>query len=249
MITLIQPDWPAPTHIKALSTTRVGGRSLKPYNTFNLATHVGDDTTHVMQNRAELGKFMPAEPVWLNQTHSNKVVELTDSRALLEPFDASITQTPGLACVVMTADCLPILLSDTAGSFVAAIHAGWRGLANGIIANTLHQLNKLHKIETNQQDVLAWLGPAISQQHFEVGDDVRNIFLQLSTENQGAFIPHGSKWLCNIYALARHQLNALGVNKIYGGDYCTFEQNEQFHSYRRDGVSGRMASVIWISQP
>ncbi|MFT4928239.1 MAG: YfiH family protein [Phenylobacterium sp.] len=247
-IILIRPDWPAPANIKALSTTRQGGFSSPPYHSFNLASHVGDDKTVVEQNRAELARHMPAQPIWLDQTHTNKVIELgiephTISQS--ESFDASITRVPQLGCVVMTADCLPILLTDTAGSFVAAVHAGWRGLANGIIANVMARVE-----QAGNSEVLAWLGPAISQQHFAVGDDVRDIFIALSPDNQTAFIPHPlhhNKWLGDIYALATQQLNALAIHHIYGGEYCTYGQSELFHSYRRDGVSGRMASAIWMT--
>ncbi len=243
-ISFIRPDWSAPANIKAIITTRRGGHSSPPYHSFNLATHVGDNPADVMKNRAELRPQLPSEPIWLDQTHTNKIIELKSASEPNESFDASITTAPGLVCAVLTADCLPILLTDTKGSFVAAVHAGWRGLANGIIANALAT-----ESAKNRSEVLAWLGPAISQKHFEVGDDVRDIFIALSTDNQAAFISCNdkeNKWLADIYALATHQLNALGVSKIYGGEYCSYAQDELFHSYRRDGVSGRMASCIWI---
>jgi YfiH family protein len=235
-----------------LCTTRKGGHSVAPFDGFNLATHVGDNPGAVVKNRFELSRYLPGEPVWLNQTHTNKVIELVScqpmSQGVREPFDGSFTRKPHMVCTVMTADCLPILLTDKQGSFVATVHAGWRGLANGIIANALAHISSEHQI-------LAWLGPAISQKHFEVGDDVRETFLALSATHQHAFIRARSstinktstnKWFADIYRLATIQLNLLGVDHIYGGNYCTYEQSERFHSYRRDGEGGRMASCIWI---
>lgn len=241
---ILHPDWPAPEQIKALCTTRKGGHSLAPYDSLNLATHVGDDPERVRRNRAELARYLPTAPVWLNQTHSNRIINLDEARQSPgnEPFDGSISTTAGQVCALLTADCLPLLLTNTAGTVVAAVHAGWRGLAAGIIENCLNK----SLLRQNRSEVLAWLGPAISQAHFEVGDEVRDIFVALSADNRRAFVAHGSKWRADIYALASNQLKGLGVEQIYAGEHCTYAQPELFHSYRRDGTSGRMASCIWI---
>jgi YfiH family protein len=239
-VKFIYPDWPAPSHIKALTTTRKGGFSKQPFDSFNLALHVNDDVEQVLKNRHLLNQSLPSSPFWLSQTHTNKVVELTADTSNTPPnesFDGSFTSQAGVVCTVMTADCLPILLTDIQGSFVAAVHAGWRGLADGIIENSLSN------IKTDTSDVLAWLGPAIGPECFEVEYDMKN---QFADDEQAAFKVYGDKWLCDIYALAVKRLNKLGVSKIYGGDHCTFKEDEQFYSYRRDGVCGRMASCIWI---
>ena len=244
----IYPDWPAPVNIKALITTRKGGFSKPPFASFNLADHFNDDVEQVLKNRQRLNQSLPSSPVWLSQTHTNKVVELTTQGKVSEAhssqpyngesFDGSFTTQPNVVCTVMTADCLPILLTDTKGSFVAAVHAGWRGLADGIIENCLQNLN------VENGDALAWLGPAIGPECFEVGDDMKN---QFAGDEQDAFKVHGDKWLCDIYALATKKLNTYGIRKIYGGDHCTFKEDELFYSYRRDGICGRMASCIWIA--
>lgn len=237
---LILPDWPAPAHIKAFTTTRAGGQSTPPFDTFNLAQHVGDTPKVVEQNREALRQILPSEPVWLNQTHSNNVVLVDGASSIEGENDGSITFDDNIVCTVMTADCLPLLLTDRQGSFVAAVHAGWRGLANGIIAQCLQQIS-----DSSRHEVLAWLGPAIGADAFEVGDDVKAVFIGLSEDNAAAFNPHGQKWLCDIYMLARLQLGELGVKNIYGGEHCTYSRQDKFFSYRRDGQCGRMASCIY----
>ncbi|MFA5984237.1 MAG: peptidoglycan editing factor PgeF [Methylococcaceae bacterium] len=235
----VVPDWPAPNNVHAATTLRVGGVSLPPYESLNLAQHVGDDPQAVANNRqlikAVLG--LPAEPVWLDQQHSNQVIQV-DQASLGLIADASYTSSQQVVCAVLTADCLPILICDQEGTTVASIHAGWRGLLAGIIENTMARLpNRVW---------LAWLGPAIGPACFEVGDEVRAAFLQKSAIFAAGFTPKcDGKWLADIYHLARIQLTALKVEQIFGGEFCTFTEQELFFSYRRDKQTGRMATLIW----
>lgn len=240
---LIIPDWPAAARVRAASTTRLGGISSPPYHSLNLAEHVGDDPAHVAENRRRLAAAVgyPAEPAWLEQVHGNEVVAAETVRAPVAA-DAAWTRALGQPCVVMTADCLPVLLCDRAGTVVAAAHAGWRGLASGVIAATVARLN------VPPTELLAWLGPAIGPDAFEVGEEVRAAFLALDAGNAGCFQPSpAGRWLADIYELARRQLRALGVSAVYGGDYCTFSDSERFFSYRRENRTGRMASLIWLA--
>lgn len=238
----IKPSWPAPSNIHACTTTRLGGFSTTPYAQLNLGDHVGDDANTVEKNRNLIKEHLqlPSDPVWLQQTHSTTLIRSDDGS---QNADASFTQQPGIVCVVLTADCLPILLCNQAGTLVAAIHAGWRGLAAGIIENTLEHL------PAKPDSLMAWLGPAIGPQKFEVGDDAKEILLASLPEGSSAFQPREEKgkWLCNIYHLARLRLRKKGVEEIYGGEYCTYTQHELFYSYRRDKTTGRMASLIWMS--
>lgn len=239
---LVIPLWPAPANVKAVSTTRLGGYSVSPFDSLNLGNHVGDIPASVSLNRQWLQQHaqMPAEPYWLNQVHSADVVVLPATETL-PAADAAFTRRPQQICTVMTADCLPVLFCDRQGTQVAAAHAGWRGLCDGVLENTLQHF-------TNVKHVMAWLGPAISQQAFEVGDEVRSAFVQRQATAAQAFIPGKTtgKWLADLYLLARLRLMAAGVTAIYGGEYCTFRQSQQFFSYRRDGQTGRMASSIWL---
>jgi len=236
------PNWPAPSHIKSLQTLRAGGKSEGKYKSFNLATHVNDDIDLVNSNRELLDQFLPSSPHWLNQTHSVDVIELPSATF---NADASYTRDKNTVCVVQTADCLPLLVTNKKGTIVAAIHAGWRGLLNGVIENTIHKMNM------SPNELLVWLGPAISQKLFEVGADVKNNFCEKDQHAEKAFraIPD-QKWLADIYHLAKMRLKASGVTEIYGGsvtdDYCTFANKLDYFSYRRDGETGRMASLIWI---
>jgi polyphenol oxidase len=235
----LQPDWPAPSNIHAATTLRTGGVSQGKYANFNLAMHVGDDPELVHQNRGLLktGLKLPSEPIWLNQTHSNRAIEAIASESS-QPADASYTNRAGVVCVVLTADCLPLLVCAADGSEIAAIHAGWRGLVDGIIDNTIAALTS--------KEVLVWLGPAIGPERFEVGDDVRQAYLGKSTEFAPAFKQQNeNKWLADIYRLARINLAMLGIDKVYGGGFCTVTDDEQFYSYRRDKETGRMATLIW----
>ena len=236
----IIPDWPAPVNVKALQTTRRGGISGAPYDSLNLGDHVGDAPLAVAHNRILLNTLLPSEPVWLEQVHGTKVVN-ADMTDCLPQADACIARHRAAVCVVMTADCLPILLCDTRGTVVGAAHAGWKGLAAGVIESTVRAM------DVAPQDVMAWLGPAISQQAFEVGKEVRALFVDADPQTAAAFIPgQQGKWLADIYRLARLRLNALGTTQIYGGSYCTYRESEKFFSYRRDGVTGRMGTFIWL---
>jgi len=235
----ITTEWPAPASVHAATTLRTGGVSFGAFNSLNAALHVGDNAEFVRQNRTIIKEMLdlPGEPVWLEQIHSNKAVDAANS-GLLQQADASYTDKPGVICAVMTADCLPVLVCASEGSQVAAIHAGWRGLLTGVIGNTL--------AEIASHDVLVWLGPAIGPDCFEVGDDVRDAFLLKSTAFSTAFKARGKgKWLADIYQLARIDLAALGVHKIYGGTFCTVTEQERFYSYRRDKETGRMVTLIW----
>ena len=238
---LILPDWPAPPGVRAVSSTRQGGVSRPPYDRFNLAGHVGDDPACVAANRQGLRAMLDLaqEPAWLEQVHGVNVIA-AETVTTPPAADAAWTREPGQACVVMTADCLPVLLCDRAGTVVAAAHAGWRGLAGGVIGATVAQMN------TAAADLLAWLGPAIGPRAFEVGDEVRAAFLALDAGNAASFQPSpAGRWLADLYELARRQLRALGIDAIYGGEHCTFSEPELFFSYRRENRTGRMASLIW----
>lgn len=230
------PDWPAPANVKSLQTTRLGGVSAAPYSSFNLGDHVGDEIKDVVANRQQL----PSPAAWLRQTHSTIVVDASMVNTPIEA-DASFSRSEGVVSVVMTADCLPVLFCDQQGTVVAAAHAGWRGLCDGILEATVKAM------DVKAEHIMAWLGPAIGPQAFEVGDDVRNEFIRHTAIAAAAFTPHSNgKWLGNIYLLARQRLNQLGVTQIYGGTECTFSDSERYFSYRRDGVTGRMASLIWL---
>lgn len=241
MIDLLQPAWPAPASVRAVSTTRKGGVSSGPWAGLNLACHVGDDPADVEANRRLLANQLdlPKPPAWLTQVHGNRLCELPLAESACEA-DAATTSSAGEVCVVMTADCLPVLLTDRAGSRVAAVHAGWRGLAGGALEAGVSAFD-------TPQQVLAWLGPAIGPAAFEVGDEVREAFLRVDRQNQRGFKPsRPGHWLADLYRLARWRLEALGVSAVFGGDCCTFSDAERFYSFRRDGTTGRMASLIWI---
>lgn len=237
------PNWPAPAHVQACCTTRLGGVSQAPFASFNLGDHVGDDPLAVAENRRLLSLALPNPPHWLTQTHSTQVNIITTPTAnAVLPADASVTQIPEAVCVVMTADCLPLLLTDQQGTVVAAVHAGWRGLCDGIIERTVAAM------AVPATTLLAWLGPAIGPNAFEVGAEVRAAFVAQAIEAEQAFIPQqNGKYLADIYQLARQRLQAVGVSNISGGTDCTVTDSERFFSYRRDGQTGRMASCIWIS--
>lgn len=239
----IIPDWPAPETVKALSTTRSGGFSLSPYNSLNLGTHVDDEPNTVIKNRDYLvdAAQLPASPRWLNQIHSTRIINSTDWQFDIDA-DAMISQQENHICTIMTADCLPLLLCNKQGDIVAAIHAGWRGLAAGIIEKTIAEFR------CNPQDILVWLGPAIGPNQFEVGVDVYQTFTEHSAKAAQAFQQVDvSHYLADIYLLARQRLIALGVSAIFGGDLCTVSDKQRFFSYRRDQITGRMASMIWIT--
>lgn len=238
--TIITPDWPAPANVRAAQTTRQGGVSRAPFETLNLGGHVGDDPGQVSANRARLQAALelPAEPVWLTQVHGVEVVPAAAGSACA---DASWADRPGVVCSIMTADCLPVLLCDDGGEVVAAAHAGWRGLVAGVLEATVAAMHR------PPQRLLAWLGPAIGPDAFEVGDEVRQRFLAADAGAADCFQPSpAGRWLADLYALARRRLAQAGVEAVYGGEYCTVGQPELFFSYRRDGRTGRMASLIWL---
>ncbi|KKC98016.1 peptidoglycan editing factor PgeF [Photobacterium halotolerans] len=239
----ITPDWPAPENVKAISTTRSGGISLGPYAGLNLGDHVGDEPAAVAHNRQWLQQQLGLvhAPAWLSQTHSTRVLDLHEPLTQIPNADASVTRETGIACTVMTADCLPVLLCDRQGTQVGAVHAGWRGLADGILEETVRTFSA----EVDQ--ILAWLGPAIGPAAFEVGGEVRAQFLADDPAAEAAFQPKGEKWLADLYQLARLRLQRQGVTQIFGGTECTYADPARFYSYRRDGVTGRQASLIWLS--
>jgi len=237
---LIVPDWPAPANVRAVQTTRKGGFSAAPYASFNLGSHVGDNPLVVARNRMLLEPLMPSEPIWLNQVHGVAVVDAGQAACLPEA-DACVSNHKGAVCVVMTADCLPVLLCNESGSVVGAAHAGWRGLCDGVIESTVSAM------QVPPTTLMAWLGPAIGPEAFEVGDEVRAAFIEKQSAAASAFVARGQgKWLADIYRLAALRLQALDVEQIYGGGYCTYRDGERFYSYRRDGVTGRMGTFIWL---
>lgn len=241
MIEIIQPQWPAPATISACCTTRQGGVSESPYDSFNLALHVGDDEARVRQNRRALRDQLqlPAEPGWINQTHGTRAVVLEQDSD--READAAVTREPGQIAVVMTADCLPILICNRAGTEVAAVHAGWRGLRAGVIPAALATM------QTAGDQLMAWIGPGISQACFEVGDEVRAAFADSIQDASGYFTAHGpGHWLCDLAGLAERVLNQHGVSQVFRDPHCSYRDAELFYSYRRAATTGRMAALIWI---
>lgn len=238
----ITPNWPIPSHVKALTTLRSGGVSLTPFDSFNLAMHVGDAPTAVLQNRDILQKSakLPTKPLWLKQVHGIEVVTAEDFSSEETPeADAAIAFHPNQICTVLTADCLPILLCDQKGSKIGAVHAGWKGLAQGVIEATVE------KLSPNPENLLAWLGPAIGPESFEVREEVHSVFSQV--DERKAFRPFGQEaWLLDIYYLAKLRLMRLGIKQIFGGGYCTYRESDRFYSFRRDKITGRMATLIWF---
>lgn len=236
----IIPEWPAPHCVKALITTRMGGFSQGRYAGFNLGDHVGDEALAVRQNREFLCKYLPAEPKWLKQVHGTKVANADTLHAPVEA-DASFARKANTLCAILSADCLPLLLCDANGSVVAAAHCGWRGLAAGVIEKTVSAMR------TAPDTLLAYLGPAIGPKAYEVGADVHEAFLRGDAGAQQAFAAHApGKWRADLYLLARQRLNRLGVKIIHGGNFCTYTEANRFFSHRRDGNTGRMASLIWL---
>ena len=238
---LIGPEWPVPARVRAAVTTRQGGCSLAPFESLNLAEHVGDDLQSVQKNRGRLREALqlPQEPGWLQQVHGTRTVQLP-LRAVPEA-DASVSRISGLACAILTADCLPVLFCDAAGTVVAAAHAGWRGLLNGVLENTITAM------ACPSGQILAWLGPAIGPDAFEVGSEVRDAFVRKNASADAAFRAAApGKYMADLYALARQRLKAAGVHRIYGGGECTYHDTQRFYSFRREARCGRMASLIWM---
>ena len=246
----IVPVWPVPTRVRAMVTTREGGVSKGSYASFNTASHVGDVPAHVAANRALLESEITAPVQWLRQVHGTRVSKVDRIEKAPIEADGVCTSVAGLACAVQTADCLPLLVCNHVGTQIGAIHAGWRGLASGIIVKALQQFNG------PASNLYVYLAPAISSKHFEVGEDVYDAFVHsqsitgLTPEQvERAIRPAGyARYYADLYQLARFQLQYLGVSNIYGGEYCTYDDSEKFFSYRRDGVTGRMASLIWLEK-
>jgi polyphenol oxidase len=251
---LITPDWAAPANVRAVMTTRRGGVSVAPWDSLNLGVHVGDSQGSVLQNRRRVREEgrLPSEPVWLEQVHGTSVVVLDETHAASAAegkrprADAAVTSREGVVCSIQVADCMPVLLAARDGSVVGAAHAGWRGLAGGVLEAAVQSMGK------PPGELVAWLGPAIGPANFEVGDDVLDAFLRSAAPadraaTEGAFTRKSiSKWLCDLYALARLRLAVLGVTHVKGGGRCTVAEKDEFFSFRRDGQTGRMAALIWL---
>lgn len=234
-------SWPAPKNISALCTTRVSGFSQAPFDSFNLAQHVGDNETNVARNRQLLQEQLniPAEPVWLNQTHSiHCVIPENDAN---RDADAAITQSRLHPLAILTADCLPITLCSKQGTEIAAIHAGWRGLFNGIVENTVS------KMTSSSKDLMAWIGPAICQNCYEIGVEVYDSFTGKYPQSQSAFIPRNGKWLANLPQIAELVLNSQGIHAVYQSGLCTYESENELYSYRKQAITGRIATLIWFN--
>ncbi|MDU6926656.1 purine nucleoside phosphorylase YfiH [Franconibacter helveticus] len=242
MSKLIIPQWPLPPGVAACSSTRVGGVSVAPWNSLNLGAHCGDDLAHVEENRNRVyaAANFPSKPVWLEQVHGKTVLKLNGEPYASKRADASYSNTASAVCAVMTADCLPVLFCNKSGTEVAAAHAGWRGLCEGVLEETVACF------QDEPQNIMAWLGPAIGPQAFEVGPEVREAFMEKDAQAESAFRPVAGKYMADIYQLARQRLANVGVQHVYGGDRCTFTEEHDFFSYRRDRTTGRMASFIWL---
>ncbi len=241
---LLEFEWQLPAGVRAAFTTRLGGVSEPPWDSFNVGAHVGDSPAAVAANRARLSTLLnlPAEPAWLSQVHGIAVHDLDGAPAAVRPptADAVVTREPGRVCVIMVADCMPVLFATRDGSRIAAAHAGWRGLASGVLEQTVHALG------SSGGELIAWLGPAISREHFEVGDEVRAAFIAADAGASDAFERNASgRWQADLVSLAKRRLRSLGVTDISGGEWCTFADRARFFSHRRDGKGGRMAALLW----
>jgi hypothetical protein len=236
------PQWPAAPHVHGFVTTRNGGVSEGPYASLNLGFAAGDDAAHVAENRRRVERHLPARPSWLRQVHGAEVVSLSAPRGDMPAADAAVTRTHGLPLVVLVADCLPVLLADRAGAVVAVAHAGWRGLAAGVLEATIAAM------ACAPHDIVAWIGPGIGRDAFEVGKDVLDAFVARDAAAAQAFRPlRAGKWLADLPALARRRLSACGVASVHGGTWCTLSDAQRFYSYRREGPSGRMGAFIWLA--
>jgi polyphenol oxidase len=238
----VEPEWPAPAGVRALSTFRSGGVSTAPYASLNLGGHVGDLPEAVAENRRRLraAAGLPAEPVWLTQVHGSNVVDL-DAAGPVGPADAAFTRGRARVCAILTADCLPLVLAAETGDLVSALHAGWRGLAGGVIEATVKAL------PVAPEKLMAWLGPAIGPRHFEVGAEVREALLAGDPGAGAAFAANArGRFMADLGALARGRLAALGIGRIYGGGQCTYADADRYFSHRRDGMTGRQATLIWL---
>jgi len=242
-VEVIRPQWPAPGNVRAFTTTRNGGFSQGLWRELNLGDSCGDNPYHVKQNRELLQKLLPCEPQWLKQVHGKRVVNWGEGDRFEPGADAISSNQTGQVCAVLTADCLPVLFCNKAGTRVAASHAGWRGLAAGVLEATVSAM------ACDPGELMAWLGPSIGPRAFEVGRDVHEVFTNADVDNAIAFSRHGDRWLADLYKLARLALARAGIKQVFGGQYCTWSEADRFFSYRRDGVTGRMASVIWLVSP
>ena len=240
----ITPDWPAPQPVRALITSRIGGVSVNAYASLNLAEHVSDAPPAVRRNREILRAVLPQEPHWLQQVHGTQVLRISGAVAGVAEADAAVSAVANQVCVVLTADCLPVLFCADDGSQIGVAHAGWRGLAAGVLQRTVQAMT------LPGARLLAYLGPAIGPHAYEVGPEVRAEFVAADAEAVTAFqpVPGSDKYLADLYLLARQCLRRLGVTRVYGGNFCTYSEPQRFFSYRRDGATGRMASLIWLEQ-
>jgi len=253
LIPVIRPDWQAPPCVRVLNSTRLGGISKEPFDSLNLGLHVQDDEQAVRENRRRLlaSELIPSEPHWLHQVHGNSVLEVSNREMTSQPVaqaDASFTATTGTVLAIVTADCLPVVITNESGTRLAAAHAGWKGLACGVLEASLTHFD-------NDEAIHVWFGPAIGPKHFEVGEEVVDAFVSVDTKQAEYFTPHvtvANKYFANIFLLAQRIVNRYRVNAsrpvhFSGGDHCTYSDKERFHSYRRDGAaSGRMALLAWI---
>lgn len=242
-IASIRPDWRVASRVQAAMSLRHGGVSAAPYDSLNVGAHVGDAAADVARNRALLGAALslPAEPLWLQQVHGTAVLEAGAPRAVPPVADAAFTRAADVVLAIMVADCLPVLLADRRGEVIAAAHAGWRGLAAGVLPATLAAMG------APAGDLSAWLGPAIRQAHFEVGEEVRQAFVDADADSAADFRRNErGRWQCDLPGLARRQLRALGVRAVSDCGLCTYERAQQCFSFRRDGRTGRMAALLWL---
>lgn len=239
----IIPDWPAPPNVRAFITTRQGGVSAGPYSSMNLGDLTDDDPASVQTNKARLDDLLPTAPRWLRQVHGSRVVRADDIAGIIEA-DASHTRSPRVVCAIKIADCMPVLLASDDGKVIGAAHAGWRGLSSGVVENTIEAMG------VAPQSLIAFLGPAIGPEAFEVGTDVRDAFLRIDANAARAFKPHKpGKWLADLFTLGRQRLACAGVHRVHGGGLCTYSNTARFYSHRRNPVTGRMAALIWIAAP
>ncbi len=240
----VTPNWPAPKNICCVTTTRKGGCSQHEFKSLNLGSHVKDEKENVEKNRLLIKKDLQLykDPVWLKQVHGSAVLSLKTNTSINSEADAAYTNDVGVVCAVLTADCLPVVFCDQAGKHIAVAHAGWRGLVTGVLENTLQT------IPVANQKLMCWFGPAIGPTKFEVGEEVFEQFITTDPSHSDAFVEQSNgKFLANIYQLARNILAKQNVKAIYGGDHCTYSESDKFYSYRRDGETGRMATLIWIA--
>jgi YfiH family protein len=243
----IDIDWPAPAGVGAIMSTRIGGVSCGRFKGFNLGDHVGDAVGAVQQNRRAFEQLVGARACWLRQVHEANVVDAAASAGAEAPLaDAAFASTPGVACAVLVADCLPVLLAANNGRAVAAAHAGWRGLAIGVVERAVESVSKAAGCEP--KDLVAWLGPCIGPDRFEVGAEVMNAFGPLEAVRfvSGAARQGRARWMADLPGLARDRLRRMGVTSVSGGRWCTVSDAERFYSYRREGVTGRMAAAVWL---